>query len=151
MSVNGSNTSQLGHNDDIGNLNDVNKVNLGGVGAIRLPPIIGNTVFNVTSTMLFFPPSRMMSLRDNIQSFKRLDGFPRPKVARKNQPPQKRARVIVINKEVAPSHKALEKIPPTRGKGKGKGPVQPTPAEERSDIIDVYDTHLTTFDSEDQS
>jgi len=52
MSVNRSNASQLGNNDDIGDLHDVNVDLVGNSGAIRLPLTVGNAMFHVTSTML---------------------------------------------------------------------------------------------------
>lgn len=52
IECNGSNTSQLGNNNDIMNLHDVNKDQLGSTGAIRLPPTMGNAVFDVTNIML---------------------------------------------------------------------------------------------------
>ncbi|WMV58161.1 hypothetical protein MTR67_051546 [Solanum verrucosum] len=64
----------------------------------------------------------------------------RPKVTGRNQPPQKRARGIVINEEAAASRALVTKLFPNRGKGKGKGPVQPTPTEESSYIEGIYTT-----------
>lgn len=52
MSVNGSTVNQLGHKVDVGNLNNVNDAQLGSVGAILLPPVVGYVAFHVTSTML---------------------------------------------------------------------------------------------------
>ncbi|WMV24976.1 hypothetical protein MTR67_018361 [Solanum verrucosum] len=49
-SVNASNVSQHGHNDDIKDLNNVNVDEIGCADAIRLPPIMSNTIFNVTGT-----------------------------------------------------------------------------------------------------
>ncbi|KAK4721580.1 hypothetical protein R3W88_011813 [Solanum pinnatisectum] len=51
MSVNCSNSSQVGHQDDIETSMMSIIIQMGGVGAIHLPPAEGNVVFHITSTM----------------------------------------------------------------------------------------------------
>uniref|UniRef100_M1DQK7 Uncharacterized protein n=1 Tax=Solanum tuberosum TaxID=4113 RepID=M1DQK7_SOLTU len=40
MSANGSTVNQLGHQDDVSDLNNANDAQLGNLGTIRLPPVI---------------------------------------------------------------------------------------------------------------
>uniref|UniRef100_M1DP98 Integrase core domain containing protein n=1 Tax=Solanum tuberosum TaxID=4113 RepID=M1DP98_SOLTU len=75
----------------------------------------------------------------------------RPKVHRRNQPPRKRVRGIVINEGAKPTRTTQANLPPKGGKGKGKKPVVPTPAEQSSDSMGIYATHLTTSVSEGNS
>uniref|UniRef100_M1DG65 Integrase core domain containing protein n=1 Tax=Solanum tuberosum TaxID=4113 RepID=M1DG65_SOLTU len=74
-----------------------------------------------------------------------------PRVAGRNQLPQKWARGIVINEEIVAPRATVSKLCPKGGKGKGKGHVQPTPTEGSSDIEGVYSTHLTISESEGHS
>lgn len=50
MSVNRINAILLGNNDDINNLQNVNKYNLGSVGIIWYHQTLGNVVFHMTIT-----------------------------------------------------------------------------------------------------
>uniref|UniRef100_M1DFH0 Integrase core domain containing protein n=1 Tax=Solanum tuberosum TaxID=4113 RepID=M1DFH0_SOLTU len=74
----------------------------------------------------------------------------RPKVQRKNEPPKKRVRGIIIYEEASPPRSTRPKLSPTGGKGKdkGKGPMKPSLVDSSSDIICIYDTHLTTLESD---
>uniref|UniRef100_M1DPR3 Uncharacterized protein n=1 Tax=Solanum tuberosum TaxID=4113 RepID=M1DPR3_SOLTU len=69
--------------------------------------------------------------------------------------PRKRERGIVITDGAAPSQATQPKLPPTSGKStrKGKGHAEQRPAENSSDSMGIYDTHLTSseFESEDKS
>lgn len=74
MSVNGSNSSKLGHQDDICNLNHVNEVTqVDGVGAICLPQIMGNIVFHLTSMML-----QLLQMKGLFTMLARSRGSPSP-------------------------------------------------------------------------
>ncbi|WMV29466.1 hypothetical protein MTR67_022851 [Solanum verrucosum] len=75
-----------------------------------------------------------------------------PKVPAINQPPRKRARGIVINEGAALSRSTQVKLPPTVGKNtsKGKGHVEPSPAETSFDSMGIYVTHLTTSESDNE-
>uniref|UniRef100_M1DZW3 Integrase core domain containing protein n=1 Tax=Solanum tuberosum TaxID=4113 RepID=M1DZW3_SOLTU len=75
----------------------------------------------------------------------------RPKVVGRDMPPQKRACGVIINEEAVASWAKAKKLPPKRGKCKGKVPVIVTPAEESSDSEGVYETHLTISNSEGDS
>lgn len=53
MSVNNNNGSQVGYQDEVENINDVNDPHLmDGIFAFRLSPGDGNAMFHITSTML---------------------------------------------------------------------------------------------------
>ena len=58
MTVNGSNSSQVGHKDKVRNLNDIQQSNInglhlmGGTRDINIPLAHGNVVFQITSIML---------------------------------------------------------------------------------------------------
>ena len=76
MSASRSNASQLRHNDDIVDFNDVNADQIGSVGAIDLPLTVGNTVFHVTGSILqllqmkgFFGRLAHRDPHDHIQNF----------------------------------------------------------------------------------
>ncbi|WMV50345.1 hypothetical protein MTR67_043730 [Solanum verrucosum] len=99
----------------------------------------------------FFPPSKMMTLRDNIQSFKRLEGEP-IYMARTNldMPPHKSARGIVIHEGATASSKNSKTTPPKGGKGKGKEPASEVPEHNSGSEGDSFDSQDSFSEPKDE-
>uniref|UniRef100_M1DAH5 Uncharacterized protein n=1 Tax=Solanum tuberosum TaxID=4113 RepID=M1DAH5_SOLTU len=77
----------------------------------------------------------------------------RPKVPGRNQPPQKKAKVVVIATEVSNPRSTRAKVLSTGEKGidKGKKPLEPSSSSSTSDCMGIDSTHLTTFESEQEA
>ncbi|WMV38263.1 hypothetical protein MTR67_031648 [Solanum verrucosum] len=69
---------------------------------------------------------------------------------KKNEPPRKRARGIVIAEKAAPQRSTRPKLPLTGGKdrAKGKKPIELSLSISGSDIMGIHSTHLTTLESD---
>uniref|UniRef100_M1DYA0 Uncharacterized protein n=1 Tax=Solanum tuberosum TaxID=4113 RepID=M1DYA0_SOLTU len=125
MSVDGINASQLGNNDEIGNLHDVNEDQLEYVGAIRMAPAVGNVMFHVTSTMLKFKfwRKRVIGRAKAHSMIHRVTrDMARPMLSLRGPAHRKKAKGVVIAIEVTPPQATPPK--PSQGSVKSKGKKQ---------------------------
>uniref|UniRef100_M1DQ58 Uncharacterized protein n=1 Tax=Solanum tuberosum TaxID=4113 RepID=M1DQ58_SOLTU len=154
MSVNGSNGSQVGHQDDIGNLNNVNEPHaidphlMGGwraKGLVGASPkrlaLAGRKALPITDLLKFRanPFGEPDLARQNESA-----NMARPKVAGRSIPSRNKVKGISLNEDAGASKGKATKLPTTSGKGKDKEKAPASP-EINSDSDGIFATHLTTF------